>query len=278
MVGTRGSAEPVRVLVVEDDPVARRLLALALRSTQAQQITVHEAASAAEACCLLEDTVFDGAVVSLDGCPEDGIAELRRAGLSGPIAATSRNGSVKVAVEAMRAGADDFLVKPYQPAELVRRLMAKIEERTASVSLVPAKAGTQRWIPACAGMSGVLVFVAILLFLPIDALAQGSPFGVGPKAAPAPPSGISGWILTEQLDAYTLAYKSLYILPGYRPTAQWLGLLQASIKAQLNGPIRWGTLLLNLQGTLPSWTRFCQKHLAPHAQQILNQYCSSILF
>jgi nickel/cobalt transporter (NicO) family protein len=45
-----------------------------------------------------------------------------------------------------------------------------------------------------------LVFVVILLLLPVDVLAQGSPFGVGPKATPSPagPSGISGWILTEQ--------------------------------------------------------------------------------
>jgi two-component system, repressor protein LuxO len=134
MVGTRGSAEPVRVLVVENDPVARRLLALALRSPQAQQITVHEAASAAEACCLLEDTDFAGAVVSLDSA-ENGIAELRRAGLSGPIVATSKNGSVKTAVEAMRAGADDFLVKPYQPAEAARRLMAKIGEAKEPIAL-----------------------------------------------------------------------------------------------------------------------------------------------
>ena len=65
--------------------------------------------------------------------------------------------------------------------------------------LVPAKAGTQRWIPACAGMNGVLVFVVILMLLPIEALAQGSPFGVGPSQVPAQgPSGISGWILAEQ--------------------------------------------------------------------------------
>jgi ABC-type nickel/cobalt efflux system permease component RcnA len=47
-------------------------------------------------------------------------------------------------------------------------------------------------------MNGVLVFVVLLLILPVDALAQGSPFGVGPAQAPAPPSGISGWILAEQ--------------------------------------------------------------------------------
>jgi nickel/cobalt transporter (NicO) family protein len=64
--------------------------------------------------------------------------------------------------------------------------------------LIPAQAGIQRWVPDFAGTSGVFVLVVILLLLPIDALAQGSPFGVGPSPAPAPPSGISGWILAEQ--------------------------------------------------------------------------------
>jgi ABC-type nickel/cobalt efflux system permease component RcnA len=59
-----------------------------------------------------------------------------------------------------------------------------------------------RWplasLASAAGMSGVFVLAFILLLLPIDAQAQGSPFGVGPSQAPAGPSGISGWILTEQ--------------------------------------------------------------------------------
>jgi two-component system repressor protein LuxO len=50
--------------------------------------------------------------------------------------ATSQNGSVKTAVEAIRAGADDFLVKPYQPAEAARRLLAKIGEARRPISLL----------------------------------------------------------------------------------------------------------------------------------------------
>jgi two-component system repressor protein LuxO len=127
MVGTRGSQEPVRVIVIDADPVARRLLTLALHSADTRETVVREAGNVAEACCLLEDTVFAGAVASLDfSGADDVVSELRRAGLKGPIVATSCNGSVKSAVEVIRAGADDFLVKPYQPAEVARRLFEKI--------------------------------------------------------------------------------------------------------------------------------------------------------
>ncbi|HEX5777996.1 MAG TPA: sigma-54 dependent transcriptional regulator, partial [Xanthobacteraceae bacterium] len=94
------------------------------------------------------------AAVSVDGGnAAELIALLRQIGIGGPILALSRNGSVKNAVETIRAGADDFVVKPYQAADVVRRLIAKIDEPT-SIPLVRAKAGTQRWIPAYAGMSG----------------------------------------------------------------------------------------------------------------------------
>ena len=138
MVGTRGSPEPVRVLVVDDDPVARRLLAAAMNSSVSHEILVRETADAHEAEALLRGTAFAGATVSLDlATASDTITTLRRAGLSGPIVATSSRGSVSSAVEAMRAGADDFLVKPYQPAELARRLLdaarrARAEHRPGS--------------------------------------------------------------------------------------------------------------------------------------------------
>jgi hypothetical protein len=89
MVGTRGSPEPVRVLVVDADPVARRLLAAAMNSSVAHEVLVRETASLDEAIPLLGSNPFAGAAVSLDLATESGtIAALRRAGLSGPIVAT----------------------------------------------------------------------------------------------------------------------------------------------------------------------------------------------
>jgi DNA-binding NarL/FixJ family response regulator len=95
MEGTRGSQEPVRVIVIDTDPVARRVLTLALHSADTRETIVREAGNIAEACCLLEEAVFAGAVASLDfNGADDVVSELRRAGLKGPIVATSRNGSV----------------------------------------------------------------------------------------------------------------------------------------------------------------------------------------
>ena len=133
MVRSRGSEEPVRVLVIEDDPAVRRLSAAALVASQNTQIRVREAASLAEGIALVRDEVFAAAVISLEGAAEisETIASVREAGLTGPMIATSAKGSVSVAVEAVRAGAADFLVKPYQPAELAKRLLNAIQIEAA---------------------------------------------------------------------------------------------------------------------------------------------------
>jgi two-component system repressor protein LuxO len=124
----RGSQEPVRVLVIEDDPAIRRLTAAALVAHQ-NLVRIREAANLAEGIVLLRDENFSAAVLSLDGTgSENGgsvaelVSALRAAGLLGPIVVTSRKGSVSIAVEAMRGGADDFVVKPYHPADLARRI------------------------------------------------------------------------------------------------------------------------------------------------------------
>ena len=130
MVCMRGSEEPVRVLIIEDDPTFRRLIAAALVVHQNPPIRVREAASLTDGIALIRDENFAAAVLSLEaatGQPADTIASLREAGLTGPIVATSQNGSVAVAVEAVRSGASDFLVKPFQPADLARRLLNVVQ-------------------------------------------------------------------------------------------------------------------------------------------------------
>jgi two-component system repressor protein LuxO len=123
-----GSPEPVRVLVVDDDPAVRRLLAAALASLSSAPALIREATSIAGGIAAAQESVLHAAVVCLDlRGATDGIAALRRAGIRGPILATSRQGSVSVAVDAMRNGADDFVVKPFHPADLARRLALALE-------------------------------------------------------------------------------------------------------------------------------------------------------
>lgn len=127
MVSKRGSQEPVRVVVVDNDPVARRLLAAALNSSASHEAVVRETSSLAEALVSVRDGFRSGAVVSLDlASGAEAIEAIRRAGMNGPILAVSRQGSVSAAVSAMRAGADDFAAQPCQPSELARRLFARL--------------------------------------------------------------------------------------------------------------------------------------------------------
>lgn len=47
-------------------------------------------------------------------------------------------------------------------------------------------------------MSGFVLLAVSLLLLPVDALAQGSPFGAGAPAAAPAPGGLMGWVFAEQ--------------------------------------------------------------------------------
>lgn len=132
MVSRRGSQEPVRVVVIDSDPVARRLLAAAINSSASHAAMVRETSSLAEALVSVRDGFHAGAVVSLDiAGGAEAVALLRQAGLSGPIVATSKRASVSAAVSAIRAGADDFAAMPCQPSELARRLFARIPSAQA---------------------------------------------------------------------------------------------------------------------------------------------------
>ncbi len=140
MVSKRGSQEPVRVIIVDTDPVARRLLAAAMNASASHEAVVRETSSLAEAVTSVRDGFCSGAVVSLDlGAGIDTVAALRRAGMTGPILATSAQGSVSSAVAAMRAGADDFAAKPCHPAEIARRLFERLPPvDTTEAPIAPA--------------------------------------------------------------------------------------------------------------------------------------------
>jgi len=103
-----------RVLVVDDDPDLVDSILLGLREAA---YTVSGVTSAAEALDLMRRERFDVMLTDLNLIPVDGITLLRRAleidpGLSG-IMMTGR-GTVDTAVEAMKAGAVDYVLKPFK--------------------------------------------------------------------------------------------------------------------------------------------------------------------
>ena len=111
----------MQVLLVEDDD---RVVAALVPALQRAHLQVRRAASAAEAGQL----VADADLVLLDmGLPDqDGLALCRdiRATSEVPIIAVTARREESSLVAALRAGVDDYVVKPYSQAVLLARIEA----------------------------------------------------------------------------------------------------------------------------------------------------------
>lgn len=120
-------AQPL-VLVVEDEPQMRRFLRASLDT---QGFRVLEATTAKEAVELATGHAPDVILMDLGLPDEDGIALTRRIrGWSEvPIVVISARGREDDKVEALDAGADDYLTKPFGVRELHARLRVALRHR-----------------------------------------------------------------------------------------------------------------------------------------------------
>lgn len=111
------------LLVVDDDERIRRLLQKFLIRNG---FLVSVARDAAQARRLLAGLEFDMLVLDVMMPGEDGIALTRdlRKTLSLPILLLTAKGETANRIEGFEAGADDFLVKPFEPKELLLRINA----------------------------------------------------------------------------------------------------------------------------------------------------------
>jgi two-component system KDP operon response regulator KdpE len=115
-------------IVVEDEPQIRRFVRAALEN---EHWRVFEAASLKDG--LAETATRRPELVVLDlGLPDgDGIDLVRsmRAWSSAPILILSARGDEKVKIQALDAGADDYLTKPFGVGELLARVRALTRRR-----------------------------------------------------------------------------------------------------------------------------------------------------
>jgi two-component system, OmpR family, KDP operon response regulator KdpE len=114
-----------RVLVVDDEPTLVRALAINLRARGWEVVTAHDGTGALEAA---GDRHPDVVVLDL-GLPDiDGVEVIR--GLRGwtrvPIIVLSARQVSDDKVEALDAGADDYMTKPFGMDELLARLRAAL--------------------------------------------------------------------------------------------------------------------------------------------------------
>ena len=122
---------PAHLLVVDDDERIRGLLQKFLIRNG---FLVSVARDAAQARRLLAGLEFDMLVLDVMMPGEDGISLTRalRANLSVPILLLTAKGETANRIEGFEAGADDYLIKPFEPKELLLRINA-ILRRVPSV-------------------------------------------------------------------------------------------------------------------------------------------------
>jgi DNA-binding NtrC family response regulator len=118
-----------QLLVVDDDAAMRQLLASLFRD---KGYPVEEAASADEALDRARDNEFDAVLSDIKMPGKTGIemvGELRRIRPDTPVVLMTAFGSIDSAVEAMRAGAFDYITKPFEPEAVLLTVERALERR-----------------------------------------------------------------------------------------------------------------------------------------------------
>jgi two-component system response regulator FixJ len=138
VVGRRGSdpgPESRTVHVIDDDDAVRRALAMLFRSAGIPAETYPSGSAFLEALpCLCEEAVgcvlTDVRMPGLDGL--ELLGRLKQRGFGRPVVVMTAHGDVSMAVRAMRAGAADFIEKPFD-----RRALLEATQATLRTSHLP---------------------------------------------------------------------------------------------------------------------------------------------
>src|SRR3984957_1084299 len=124
----------MRILVVEDNELVADAI---VRGLAMAGFAVDRAANAESAAAALMAEHFDLAVLDIGLPGADGLSLLRRLRTDGktlPVMVLTARDTLATKVEALDLGADDFLMKPFEQAELAARCRALIRRSNLSTS------------------------------------------------------------------------------------------------------------------------------------------------
>ena len=123
----------MRLLVVEDDDIVADAIT---RGLTAAQYAVHRVNSAEAAQSAMADEEFALAVIDVGLPGADGLTLVRRLRSSGktlPTLILTARCTLNDKVKALDLGADDFLSKPFEPAELAARCRALMRRSSGAL-------------------------------------------------------------------------------------------------------------------------------------------------
>ncbi len=126
-----------RILIVDDDPYFLRVLS---RILSGENFLVKTAEGAAQAAQVLKENSFDVVISDLRLPDGDGLSvlqELRKTGSEAPVVILTAYGEVDSYLEAMNAGATEYLNKPVKSEELISVVRNCLRARTAAPEPTP---------------------------------------------------------------------------------------------------------------------------------------------
>ena len=144
----------MKVLICDDEENIRNLMKrfLALEGVEAD--TAENGLSAER---MLRASVYDAALLDLKMPGLDGLGLLkwiRQEGFRMPVIMISAHGDVTDAVEALKNGADDYIVKPFDPEEVVIKLKSLVDAASLK-SIVEGSAAGGRFIGESMAMQDI---------------------------------------------------------------------------------------------------------------------------
>lgn len=134
---------PARILVVEDEPAVQELMRYTLEQAGMEAFT---ASSAEDALASLRDALPDAVLIDWMLPNKSGLAlarELREneRTASLPLIIVTARGEESDRVKGLDQGADDYVVKPFSPRELIARIQAVLRRRAPHASDAELTAG-----------------------------------------------------------------------------------------------------------------------------------------
>jgi PAS domain S-box-containing protein len=128
-IGTEVTGQPAHVLVVDDNADMREYLTRLLRGAGHRVSTVHDGQEALDAVrAHTPDVVISDVMMPrLDGLALVAALRADHRTAAVPVLLLSARAGEEASIEGLRAGADDYLVKPFAAAELLARVRANVE-------------------------------------------------------------------------------------------------------------------------------------------------------
>jgi two-component system, OmpR family, response regulator len=136
LIEERKKGDVMRVLVVEDE---RDLLAVLAQSLREDGYAVDTAEDGREGYLKAKAGLYDALVLDLMLPKMDGwtvLKELRKAGVAVPVLILTARDALSDRVRGLDSGADDYLAKPFELAELLARLRALIRRSAGKPSSI----------------------------------------------------------------------------------------------------------------------------------------------